>query len=145
MLIQELARQDRIQHSVGVKLVGSRLDRVDLEVRRLRFVFQFSLCRSCVKIDSVDMLNFTHTGFNMFGFSFTQLWILCQKHRYIYLYMYIGFYPYTICFKIVSISCFYSYISLQKNCIFLQKFGFQKNTVFVLRQNFKDTKMVQIV
>jgi len=31
MLIQELERQDRIYHSVRVKLVGSCLDRVDLE------------------------------------------------------------------------------------------------------------------
>ena len=39
MLIQELTRQDRTLHPVGVKLVGSCLDRVGLETRRLRFVF----------------------------------------------------------------------------------------------------------
>jgi len=38
MWIQELARQDRILHSVGVKLVGSRLDRIGLETRRHQFV-----------------------------------------------------------------------------------------------------------
>ena len=57
----------------GVKLFGSCLDRVDLEKE---FYKKTSVClvefifRSCVKIDSIDMLKFIHTrtSFNMFDF-----------------------------------------------------------------------------
>ena len=44
----------------------------------------FGLFISCIKIDSIDMLKFTHTHthkFNMFGFWFNQFWIL---YRHIY-------------------------------------------------------------
>ena len=90
MLIQELERQDRIQYSVGVKLVGSCLDRVDLEkefYKKTSICVQFSMFRSCVKADCIDMLKFTHTSFKFigFGFQFNRFWISCQKHRYIYL------------------------------------------------------------
>ena len=55
---------------------SSSLDRVWIKstwrrssTRRLRFVFSLVVFRSCVKIDSVDMLKFTHAHkFNVFGF-----------------------------------------------------------------------------
>ena len=65
MQIQELAHQDRIQYSVGVKLFGSgHLEDKDRQKN-------FSLFRSCVKIDSVDMLKFTHTGSICLDFGLT--------------------------------------------------------------------------
>ena len=59
-LIQELAHQDHIQHSVRVQLVGTCLERVDLENE---FYKKTSVCvvQILCKIDSVDMLKFTHT------------------------------------------------------------------------------------
>ena len=86
------------------------------------------LFRSCVKVDSVDILKFTQTSFNMFGFWFNRFWISYQKHRYIS-YMYIGFYLYTICFKFVSISFFCIHMSFED--VFLFKVWFLENTVFV--------------
>ena len=55
----------------------------------------------------------------------TYFWISCQKHRYIS-YMYIGFYPYTICFKVVSISCFCIYTSFGKIGFSFQSLVFEK-------------------
>jgi len=46
--------------------------------------------------------------FHVFGVLYlnkTYFWISRQKYRYIY-YMCVRFYPYTICFKCISISCF---------------------------------------
>ena len=40
--------------------------------------------------------------------------------------MYIGFYPYTICFKVVSISYFCIYMSFGENDFPFQKFKFGK-------------------
>ena len=59
--------------------------------------------------------------------------------------MYIGFYPYTICFKVVSISCFYIYMSLGENGFPFQKSKFLENTDFCIKPNFNITKMIQIV
>ena len=78
MLIQELGRQDRILYSVGVKLVGSRLDQVDLEKE---FYKKISVCvqyvQIIVKVDSIDKLKFAHSslkfvdfGFGLTGFGF---------------------------------------------------------------------------
>ena len=69
--------------------------------------------------------------------------ILCQKYRYI-LYMCIGFYPCTSCFKCCLISCFCIYTSFREN-----RFSFQnsslENNIFGLKLNFHITKIVQIV
>jgi len=54
----------------------------EVPTRRLRFVFSLVVFRSCVKIDSVDMLKFTRTHkFNKFGFWFNRFWI---SNKYIY-------------------------------------------------------------
>ena len=64
--------KDRIKYSRGVQLFGSRWDRVGLEKE---FYNKTSIClvliviRSCVKIDSVDMLKFTHTQIQYVWFS----------------------------------------------------------------------------
>ena len=50
MLIQELERQDRIYYSVGVKLGGSCLDRVDLE---MEFYKKTSVCFKIVCLDLI--------------------------------------------------------------------------------------------
>ena len=68
-----------------------------------------------------------------FVFNKTYFWILYQKHRYI-IYMCIGFYPYTICFKCVSISCFRIYTSLGKIGFPFQNLVFEKYG-FCLRPN----------
>ena len=60
MLIQELTRQDRI----STRLESSSLDRVWIESAwRQEDLSLFSLFefRSCLKVDSIDMLKFTHT------------------------------------------------------------------------------------
>ena len=59
--------------------------------------------------------------------------------------MYIGFYQYTICFKIVSISCFCIYTSFGENGFSFQKIQVLENTIFVFKPNFYITKMVHIV
>ena len=78
MVIQELERQVHMQHSVGVKLVGSHLDKVSLETA---FYKKDSVClvkiqfRSIAKIRQCGMLKFTtHTSlkfhvcwFSVFG------------------------------------------------------------------------------
>ena len=70
------------------------------------------------------MLKFTYTHkfkylalvFGLTGFGFH------VKSIDRYLYMYIGFYPYTTYFKVVSISCFCIYMSFGEN-----EFPFQKS------------------
>ena len=61
MLIQVLELQDRIYYSVGVKLVGSHLDRVSLETRRPRFVSFILFLDLVERLDSIYMLKFTYT------------------------------------------------------------------------------------
>ena len=68
----------------------------------------------------------SHTRTSLkFGFRFNPFWISYQKLRYIF-YMYIGFNPYTICFKLVSISCFCIHLSFGENDFSFQKFKFWK-------------------
>ena len=59
--------------------------------------------------------------------------------------MYIGFYPYAICFKVVSISCFCIHMSFGENGFSFSKIQVLKNTDFSLKPKFNITKMVQIV
>ena len=70
--VLELIRVDSIAHvskiASSTRLESSSLDRVWIEstrrrssTRRLQFVFSLLEFRSCVMIDSVDMLKFTHT------------------------------------------------------------------------------------
>ena len=51
------------------------------------------------------MLKFTHTyKLDSFGFGLTGFELQVKNIDIYISYMYIGFYPYTICFKVVSIS-----------------------------------------
>ena len=199
MLIQELARQDRILHSVGFKLVGSRLDRVSLETRRLRYCVQYVqiLCKDQI----VLICSSTHTSFmclvfrfNRFRFSYiwflwidriktslhglmyirfdlytsilhlfrktyfdslfhefgvlylnkTYFWISCQKHRYN------NFHVYQILFIYNMLKSYFNIMSLYLHEFWRKRFSISKsqfleNTIFGLRQIFKNTKMVQII
>ena len=59
--------------------------------------------------------------------------------------MYIGFYPYTIYFKVVSIS-FYLYLhEFWRKWISISKIQVLENTNFVFKPNFNVTKMIQNV
>ena len=88
-------------------------------------LFSLRLFRSCVKVDSIDILKFICTHKFKVWFWFNPFWFSCQKHRYIS-YMYIGFYPYIICFKVISISCFYIYMCFRKIGFPFQSLVFEK-------------------
>ena len=69
----------------------------------------------------------THTSLKFigFGFRFNQFWISCQKHRYT-IFMRIGFYPYTLCFKYSFNIMFFIHMSFGENVFPFQSLVFEK-------------------
>ena len=86
------------------------------------------------------MLKFTiHTHvLSLLVFGLTDIGFLV-KNIDINLYMYIGFYPYTICFKVILISSFCIYMCFGENGFPFQNLSLE-NTDFVFKPNFISQK-----